>query len=284
MTTKNLRQSAAFPYAEVFAAIEKQVRDLRSKAVSPAQMNKELDQFKQVATSNFSDADYFTKLVFVAFYSGFRAATVTKKEKVIKKHFPHWQVVAEYGEANIKKICSDKDMIAHERKIRGCVNNARTFRDIVRQHGSFKVFLDQQLCGEDGRPDHSFERLMLLKELLETTFDYLGGITVYHFMTDIGLNVLKPDRVMCRLFKRLGLLDNESQLLKAIIEGRKFAAATDLPIRYIDIVLVANGQVSSPKLGIKKGVCLEVPRCSECSVSSYCQHYGHQGSNTAALV
>lgn len=254
----------SFPYAEVFAAVEQQVISLGSEYLPRERVTNPLEKFKCFASRPISDAEYFSMLVFVAFYSGFRAATVTEKRFVIEQHFSSWQVVAEYGESDIQRILGDPNMIANERKVRACVANALTFRDIVRCHGSFKAFLDQHL------PSDSFEDLLLLKELLETTFAYLGGITVYHFMTDIGLNVLKPDRVICRLFHRLGLLDNEKQLLKAIMEGRRFAAATRLPIRYIDIVLVIFGQVASPDLGIRKGVCLNAPRCDICSIRQYC--------------
>lgn len=254
----------SFPYAEVFAAVEQQVISLGSECLPREHVTNQLEKFKRFASRSISDAEYFSILVFVAFYSGFRAATVTGKRLVIERHFPSWQVVAEYGESDIRRILDDPNMIAHERKVRACVANARIFRDMVRRHGSFKVFLDQHL------PSGSFEDLLLLKELLETTFAYLGGVTVYHFMTDIGLNVLKPDRVICRLFHRLGLLDNEDQLLKSIMEGRRFAAATGLPIRYIDIVLVVFGQVASPELGILKGVCLNAPRCDMCSIRQHC--------------
>ena len=254
-----------FPYAEAFVAIERQVIALGSERLPQGLVMNQLDKFKRFATRSISDAEYFSMLVFVAFYSGFKAATVTSKRSVIERHFPSWEVAAEYGETEINRILDDPDMIAHEGKVRGCVANARTFRDLVGRYGSFKAFLDQHLRSD------SFEELMLLKELLETTFDYLGGITVYHFMTDIGLNVLKPDRVICRLFHRLGLLDNENQLLKSIMEGRRFAAATGLPIRYVDIVLVVFGQVASPELGIAKGVCLKVPRCDLCSVRQHCR-------------
>jgi len=253
-----------FPYAEVFSAIEQQVISLGSERLPREQVTNQLDKFKRFATRCLSDDEYFSTLVFVAFYSGFKAAAVTSKRPVIERHFPSWQVVAEYGESDIRRILDDPHMIANERKVRACVDNARTFRDTVKRHGSFKAFLDQHL------PSGSFEDLMLLKELLETTFAYLGGVTVYHFMTDIGLNVLKPDRVICRLFHRLGLLDNEDQLLKSIMEGRRFAAATGLPIRYIDIVLVVFGQVASPELGIVKGVCLNAPRCDVCSIRQHC--------------
>lgn len=84
--------------------------------------------------------------------------------------------------------------------------------------------------------------------------------------------MLKPDLVICRLFHRLGLLGNERQSLKAVIEGHKFAAATKLPIRYIDIVLAKYGQVATPKLGIAQGVCLDKPRCDVCSIRQHCTH------------
>lgn len=256
--------SQPFPYAEVFTAVEQQVIALGAERTPREQVTAQLNKFKRFATREIDDAEYFEMLVFVAFYSGFSAATVANKKEVIKWNFPSWQVVAGYGEADIERILNDPDMIAHERKVWACVANARTFRDLVGRYGSFKAFLDRHL------PSDSFEDLMLLKELLQTTFAYLGGVTVYHFMTDIGLNVLKPDLVICRLFHRLGLLDNENLLLKSIMEGRRFAAATGLPIRYIDIVLVSFGQVASPDLGIARGICLKTPTCGVCGVRQHC--------------
>ena len=116
---------------------------------------------------------------------------------------------------------------------------------------------------------------------MESRFQYLGGVTVYHFLTDIGLPVLKPDRVICRIFHRLGLLDSEGQLLKAVLQGRKFAQATDRPMRYIDIVFVAYGQVESPDLGITKGICLDQPRCEACGLTRFCQY---QSAKAVSMV
>ena len=113
----------------------------------------------------------------------------------------------------------------------------------------------------------------MLKEELEARFAYLGGITVYHFLTDLALPVLKPDRVIARIFRRLGLVEYERQHLKTVIHGRKFAEATELPIRYVDIVLVAYGQVRSIEIGIDRGICLKEPRCDLCSLTGVCQFW-----------
>jgi DNA-3-methyladenine glycosylase I len=53
------------------------------------------------------------------------------------------------------------------------------------------------------------------------------------------LQVLKPNRVICRIFYRLGLIRSELDTEEALRQGRLLAQATREPIRYIDIVFVA---------------------------------------------
>lgn len=258
-----------FPYKEVFDAVESRLIEHGSLNKPEAEVRANLDKFKTFGARERTDNDYFSILVFVAFYSGFKAATVSAKSAVIKRHFPDWETVAAYKETDIQRILADPKMIAHEGKIRGCLANARRVQELIVKYGSFKQYLNSFAASE------SFENLLLLKESLEASFAYLGGITVYHFMTDIGLNVLKPDRVMCRIFTRLGLLENERQLLKTVLQGRKFAEATGHPIRYIDIVFVAYGQVQSEEFGVLEGICLKAPRCGDCSIKSYCGYELH---------
>ena len=255
-----------FPYKGVFDAVESRLIRIGSENKPEAEIRANLDKFKSFGARTLRDDDYFSILVFVAFYSGFKAATVTAKRGVIKAHFPDWRTVAAYTEADIQRVIDDAKMISHEGKIRACVANAKVMGALIAQHGSFRQYVDIFA------PSESFENLLLLKESLSASFAYLGGVTVYHFMTDIGLPVLKPDRVICRIFTRLGLLENEDQLLKAVLQGRKFAQATGHPIRYIDIVFVAYGQVQSMEFGIEQGVCLKAPRCGECGVKRYCNY------------
>lgn len=265
-----------FPYKDVFLAVEKRLIEAGSTQMDKTKIQSHLDKFKRFENRELTDDQYFSILVFVAFYSGFKAATVAFKRDIIQGHFPSWSIVSDYTEKDIRKIINDPMMISHEGKIRACVANAKKFATLISKHGSFKNYIDSYL------PTDSFENLLLFKEALEAFFAYLGGITVYHFMTDIGLPVLKPDRVMCRIFERLGLLESQGQLLKTVIQGRKFAAATGFPIRYIDIVFVAYGQVKSEEFGIAEGICLTKPRCSECRIQSYCGFSANPVVNTDA--
>jgi len=114
---------------------------------------------------------------------------------------------------------------------------------------------------------------MLLKEELECQFEYLGGITGYHFLMEIGLEVIKPDRVISSIFKRLGLIESDKQLLKTIFLGREFARVTGHPIRYIDVVLVTYGQQGDRAKSLD-GICLEKnPKCQICGIQDFCKYF-----------
>jgi len=255
-------------YKTVFEKVEAALISAGSANIPVDKIRANLDEFKHLEGKVFSDADYYWILVCVVFYSGFRAATVNAKLGLIRRYFPDYETVAGYGASKVDEMLNDPEMIRNRRKIEACVENASVFKNIVSEYDSFRAYIDSFA------PTTSFENLMLLKEELEYRFKGLGRITTYHVLTDIGLPVLKPDRVICRIFQRLGLIESDEQLLKTVIQGRKFAHATDHPIRYIDIVFVAYGQVEAQEFGLASGICLEQnPLCSICGVTDYCNYY-----------
>ncbi|MFC2130616.1 DNA-3-methyladenine glycosylase I [Bacteroidota bacterium] len=252
-------------YKIVFDRIEKTLKE--QSTLSSSEFKNIYTWADNIGNQKHNDK-YFRLILQVIFYSGMRSSTVERKLPVIYKHFPDYKTVSKYGSNDIKRIMSDKDMIKNSAKIDACIHNARVFSSLIKEYGSFQEFLDSYDAKE------SFENLLLLKEDLQSMFSFLGGITSYHFLTDTGFPVLKPDRVIVRIFNRLGLLENNNQLLKAVIHGRKFAQATKKPIRYIDIILVKYGQQGlSKEYGLDDGICLEKnPKCHLCEISSYCNY------------
>ncbi len=256
------------PYKEIFSKVEAILR--RQSKLSKEEFDSHFGGFKNYEQRNLSNGAYFDILVKCIFYSGFKSETVDEKMEKIETYFPpDFDVVAAYDDKRIADIMNDSDMIKNERKIKACVNNAKQFKTIINEHGSFKNYVDSF------KPNDSFENLMLFKEELEYKFGFLGPITVYHFMTDIGLPVLKPDRVITRIFKRIGLIESTKQLLKTVIHGRKFSDATGYPIRYIDIIFVKYGQKGKDDFfGLDDGICLEKnPKCYVCGIKGYCGYF-----------
>jgi len=256
-------------YKKIFELFEKGLIEEGSKNKSRDTIKSNLNKYTKFKNRRLDDDSYFKILVCVVFYSGMKAQTVTDKiEKgIIEKHFSSWswKKVSEYTDKDVEKIMSDSEMIRNKKKIVACVNNAKKFREIIKKYGSFRKYIDSF------KAEESLVNLLFLKEDLEFKFSYIGKVNVYHFLTDIGMNVLKPDRVIMRIFKRLGLIDHESQFLRAVFHGREFKEATGHPIRYIDIIFAAYGQVKSDDFGIKEGICLNKPRCRYCYAEPMCE-------------
>jgi len=249
-------------YKTIFIGIESSLRNHQGLNVNEFQLKYEA--FTNFEFKKRPDQEYFDLLKMIVFYSGFKADTVSKKESIINQYFGDFSIVAKYGDSKITEILSDEKMIKNRLKVNAVVNNAKKFMQIIEKHGSFHNYL------QSFSPNESFENLMLLKEELEYQFEFLGGITGYHFLMDIGLEAIKPDRVITRIFERLGLIESDKQLLKTIFHGRKFAGATGHPIRYIDIIFVTYGQ-QGDKNTAENGICLEKnPKCEICGITNFC--------------
>jgi DNA-3-methyladenine glycosylase I len=246
-----------FNYKEVFTKLEASL--MMQYGISKKEFDKEFSSFKDLTFSEKTDDWYFDDLKFIAFYSGFKAETVTNKTEIINKHFPNYKTVAKYGEKEIAKIMADKEMIKHPGKIQGVINNAKIFVELVKEYGSIHKYLVSL------KPDENLETFY--KEIRKK-FSYLGEITAFHFMLEIGLNCVKPDRVLVRIFKRLGLIEKDKQFWLLIEHARKFAEATGHPIRYIDAIFVIYGQEGEHE------ICLEnKPKCNLCQLQPYCEYY-----------
>lgn len=253
-------------YKEIFCKVESTLKS-QSK-LSDEEFDIRFGEYKNYENRNLSDGEYFDILTQVVFYSGFKAETVTKKLDVIKYHFPDFETISNYDEGRINEIFNDESMIKNKKKILACVNNSIVFKGIVEKYGSFRSYVDSFEI------DNSFENLMLFKEEIQYRFAFLGEITSYHFMTDIGLPVLKPDRVIARIFNRLNLIEDEKQLLKTVIHGRKFSHENRFPIRYVDIIFVKYGQMGTDDyFGLEDGICLKNnPKCHICGIKEYCSY------------
>jgi DNA-3-methyladenine glycosylase I len=262
-------------YQTIFSNIESSLLRMAEHNGSGKMLRQDLEWSKAVATTTLSDANYFQILIHIIFYAGFRGETVTNKLPVIDHWFPDYATVARYGTDELSKMLADEGMIKHQGKISACIENARTFETIVQRHQSFQLYVDSF------NPRRSWGDLVRLRDNLRSRFQYFGNITVYHFLTDIGMRVLKPDRVVMRIFHRLGLIDGdkptEVNLLECVHQGVKFSDVTGQPIRYIDLVFVYYGQVRSAAGGCAQGICLEErPQCNVCGVTSYCRYFSRK--------
>jgi DNA-3-methyladenine glycosylase I len=255
-----------FDIKDIFKKMEMAIK--KECSLSEVEFEKNWDKFKKYHYKNYSDNDIYWVLVQVAFYSGMKAATVTEKLPAIKKYFNDYSTAKNYSEIEVNAILKDPKTIHYKRKIEACINNAIRFDKLIKRHGSFSKYIESfGNIQEDRTID------LLKKDLLQ--FDYVGPITTFHVMLDLGLNVWKPDRVIRRILFRLGLISDKENIEQSILVGKEFSRQINEPIRYIDIIMVKYGQVGDEEgFGLTKGgICLEKnPRCHACGVTEYCTY------------
>lgn len=254
-------------YNLLFSKFEESIKN--NLFISEQDFTKRLQPFLEIDFRNKSDKDIFWIIVYVIFYSGIRAVAIERILELIKSELYDYQKVSELNEYEKQAIISK---IRYSPRCVYCFKNAKSFRELISEFGSFKKYVES--FGITNLTPES-DKIEKLRNDLKNRFIGLGPITVNHVLTDLGFNVLKPDRVICRIFCRLGLIDSIDDLSGAIREGKKIAKATGKPIRYVDIIFVKYGQMGkSELLGTQDGICLEEnPKCQICNAREFCKHY-----------
>tara|TARA_X000001036_G_scaffold350154_1_gene330784 strand:- start:292 stop:1056 length:765 start_codon:yes stop_codon:yes gene_type:complete len=210
------------------------------------------------------DQAYFQALVTAIFHgSGIKA---TQLEPVLKKMFTEtvfedYRRVITLSEAERNVLCK-KQNIGYKKSLNNAFKSSVIFSQLLEKNGSFQKYLD------------SFTETNSLKADLRRKFAGIGPKSSLHFLMMCGYPTIKPDRVIGRIFNRLGLVEDPNDLAKICAVGDEIAKKTGFNHKRIDIVLVKYGAEGFSEIfGLTDGVCSETaPKCDRCYARSYCKY------------
>ncbi len=143
------------------------------------------------------DRKHFEFLMMEVMQCGLNWTMMLKKRETFRKCFDDfdYEKIALYGDADIDRIMETGDMIKSIRKIRAVIDNARAYKKIIDEFGSF----DEFLWGYSGYKSIIYENHRIVpvasndlsdvvsKELKKRGFKYLGSITVYSHLQACGI-------------------------------------------------------------------------------------------------
>lgn len=143
------------------------------------------------------DRKHFEFLMMEVMQCGLNWTMMLKKRETFRKCFDDfdYEKIALYGDADIDRIMETGDMIKSIRKIRAVIDNARAYKKIIDEFGSF----DEFLWGYSGYKSIIYENHRMVpvasndlsdvvsKELKKRGFKYLGSITVYSHLQACGI-------------------------------------------------------------------------------------------------
>ena len=158
------------------------------------------------------DRRHFEFLILEGAQAGLSWLTILKRRSAYAKAFAQfdWKKVAAYDERKIEQILTQCDIIRNRLKVESAVNNAKRFREICDEFGSFDAYVWPFVGGKPIQnrretikqiPAESEESRALSKDLKKRGFTFVGPTIIYAHMQATGL--VNDHLVDCFRYKEL---------------------------------------------------------------------------------
>lgn len=138
------------------------------------------------------DRKLFEMLVLEGFQAGLSWECVLNKREAFRKAFDDFDYnkVAEYDTVKLKSLCQDEGIIRNKLKIAAAVSNARVFRNIQAECGSFDKYIwsftDGKTICERGKTSSSLSDA-ISKDLKKRGMKFVGTTITYAYMQAVGI-------------------------------------------------------------------------------------------------
>ena len=125
-----------------------------------------------------NDNELFARLILEINQAGLSWETILRKKDNFFKAFDDFNIekISRYRNKKVEKLMLDAGIIRNRLKIQATIHNAKMIKDIQKEFGSFKIWLDTH------HPKTKEEWVRLFKQ----TFRFTGGEIVNEFLQSTG--------------------------------------------------------------------------------------------------
>lgn len=129
-----------------------------------------------------NDDGYFENMTRVIFQGGLNWRIIDRKWPNFRKAFSNFSIntVAKYDETEVEQLMNDAGIVRNRAKIVATITNAKQFQTIMRNHESFRRYIDSL--------DKSENYARMVKELAKK-FSRLGPSSARIFLYSVGENI-----------------------------------------------------------------------------------------------
>ena len=144
------------------------------------------------------DRSLFEFLVLEGAQAGLSWVTILRKREGYRKAFDNFDVqkISEYTEHDVARLLVNAGIVRNKLKIRATITNARAFRQVQEQFGSFDHYIWQFVNGKPIQnawekmtdiPASTPESEAMSKDLQKRGFKFVGKTICYAFMQAVGM-------------------------------------------------------------------------------------------------
>ena len=141
---------------------------------------------------NFEDRYLFEMLILESFQAGLSWECVLNKRDFFKKAYDNFDInkVCNYDEVKIKELLNNKNIIRNKLKIKASINNAKIFKTISYEYGSFynylKQFTEEKIIYENNVTSSPLSDA-ISKDLIKRGMKFVGTTIIYSYLQAIGI-------------------------------------------------------------------------------------------------
>lgn len=154
----------------------------------------------------------FELLVLDGFQAGLTWELILKRREALRKAFDNFDPnkMAQYTDEDVQRLMNNPEVIRNKAKVLAAINNARRFKEVQNDFGSFDAFIWQFVGGKtidhalkdySHLPAQSEESKRMSKELKKRGFKFVGPTICYAFMQAAGL--VNDHLVRCFRYKQI---------------------------------------------------------------------------------
>jgi DNA-3-methyladenine glycosylase I len=138
-----------------------------------------------------TDAGHLERMALEVFQCGLSWKIVLTKRPAFRRLFERFDVqrVAAFTARDVERLCRDASIIRNRMKIKAIVANARVFRKIADEHGTYRRWFD-------GLPAVSARDQKSLFPLFNETFRFMGPETTKCYLMGVG-KITPPHEPQC---------------------------------------------------------------------------------------
>lgn len=247
---------------------------------------------------NLSDDEFWQIAAMKPFHAGKRASAVDERVPHMLKKYLGDRAALDSKEWNeggkrFEKFLRDSGNYRHKPALKKVIRAARRINEWKRVNDRSIIDFYTYRRGDVSTP----EAMRQIHEHLQGDLRF-GAVTIFHLMTELGFQVVKPDRVLNRSTVRMGWIDgyqkngatypltpdittkratslgNEAEFMWAL-QGvyRDISEATGVSMRSLDYIIVKLGQEPDEKSGFARTICHSTkPQCHLCSAKQMCAY------------
>ena len=141
---------------------------------------------------NFDDKYLFEMLILESFQAGLSWECILNKREYFKESYDNFDInkICLYDDEKINELLQNKNIIRNKLKIKASIENAKIFKKIVNEYGSFynylKTFTNGNIFYEVNLTSSNLSD-NISKDLIKRGMKFVGSTIIYSYLQAIGI-------------------------------------------------------------------------------------------------